>query len=169
MTSPGGQQPPFQGPIRPGRLVGQNVLAAAAVLVFGWLVHVLANHPDGGTGGLSEGTWVALLLILLVVVLLLMVFLSDAVQDRLHGVHHVHAREGDLVIGCPACGTVFSKDPASLDGRFRCDNCGREGTVTDHSLQRQQIRNETCTSCGHIYQEFKEHSECPACHTFNAY
>ena len=158
--------------MRPSRLTAQIILATLAVAAFVWLVNVLVNHPDVGTSALRHSTWIITLLTFLAVDLLVMLVMSDMFYDRVRGVHRVPTRDEDsLVIGCPACGTVFAKPVTQLDEDhpFGCANCGREGFVRDHSLNRKWIRNEHCKTCDTVYQEYKEFSECPTCHTFNQY
>lgn len=156
-----------------GRLAAQTALVLMALALFGWLINVLLNHPDAGTDAMSRGSWILLLLILLVIVLVAMLLMSDLIMNRVRGVDKVPVKpdEDSVIIGCPACGTVFGISEAQATGaeHFACHNCGREGYVRDHSLNRKRIRTEHCNTCGQDYQEYKEFSECPNCHTFNEY
>ena len=173
MTSEGAVQNRSVRTVSAGRLTAQVLLAAAALFLFGWLINVLLNHPDAGTGGMARGSWIVLLLILLAIVLVAMLLMSDLVLDRLRGVDKVPVSpdEDHVIIGCPACGTVFgiSETQATGQEHFACHNCGREGYVRDHNLNRKRIRMEHCNTCGTDYQEYKEFSECPNCHTYNEY
>lgn len=164
------ERPPVQG----ARVGAQAVVLLVIAGIFGWYVHVLVNHPDGGTGSLSQDSWVYLLLTLMVILLVIMLLLRDPLftpRPRSEAWDEYDAPESErYTVGCPACGTVFYRTQEELaDGRFHCNNCGREGRVEHHYLRRSQIRIADCAHCGHTYEQFRQESECPVCHEHNSW
>lgn len=150
----------------PVRITIQAVLAVIGIGIFAYLVVLLDRSADPGA--------LALVLVgLLVVILVAEVLLVESVYRRLVRVPAPLPEPGEednYVLGCPGCGTVFSLTESDMEGgEFECRNCGRQGFIGDRDLNKQEIREERCENCGATYLEYKEHSECPECHTFNAY
>lgn len=80
-----------------------------------------------------------------------------------------HARQGDKMLGCPDCGTVFLKRAHEIDEEherdFPCPNCGTGGHFEPGAHQvTAQVIEHTCTSCGYDYEAYQEHHKCPSCH-----
>lgn len=153
-----------------GRATAQGILAILGVFAFIALVLVWRR----GTTTRDEVAALTALVMTLVVILMVQILLTrrvyDAVFRRVPAALPMTAGEDNFVVGCPGCGTVFTVTEGDLQaGRMACHNCGRAGFIKDYSLNKAAIRDEVCHTCGNKYLEYKEHSECPVCHTFNAY
>ncbi len=149
-------------------LIVQVVLTLVAIATFGAIFLAWRRDADSTTA-------LTAFVGILVVILLLMVVFYGPVFNALFGRRvprslPMSMDDDNYIVGCPGCGTVFTVTPTEIEvGQFSCHNCGRNGHVRDHDLDSATIREEVCNSCGNLYHEWKEHSECPICHTMNAY
>ncbi len=153
-----------------GRATAQGILAIIGVFAFIALFLVWRQ----GTTTRDEVTSLTILLILLLVILLAEILLTrpifDALFRRVPPGLEVTPDEDNFIVGCPGCGTVFTVTEDQLEaGSFDCHNCGRTGYVKDFNLNKGHIQQEVCRTCGNKYLEYRDDSECPICHTYNAY
>ncbi len=154
----------------PARMTWQIVLALLGVGAFITLVLVWLD----GAGRFSDNVALLVLTGVLFTILLVEVLLLRPVYDALFrrvppGLP-LKPEEDNFIVGCPGCGTVFTITQSELDaGSFGCHNCGRAGYIKDYRLNRSNIKDEVCRTCGNKYLEYMDHSECPICHSYNAY
>ncbi len=151
-----------------GPVVIQFLLALVAIAVFVGIYLAWRRDADSTTA-------LAAMVGVLVVILLLEILFFGPVYHTLFGRRAPRAvpmnlDDENFIVGCPGCGTVFTVDEDEVAaGSFQCHHCGRAGYVRDHDLNASQIREEVCATCGNLYHEWMEHSECPICHTMNSY
>lgn len=154
-----------------GRLVGQLILLAVAVLLFLWLINVLADDPvwPDAVDAIAQGGWIAILLILLVIdLIVVIILLRPAFVERIASGASPFDEDPLYMVGCKACGTTFDRRHHEIDEphekRFSCPNCGRVGELRSMRKQKSTVDDHWCTNCDKHYAVYQEHSECPHCH-----
>lgn len=154
----------------PGRFMAQIIFALLGIAVFAALVSVWRDGTTFTDDDMARLALIGALVVILLVELMLLRPIYDALFRRIPAGLPLKPDEDNYIVGCPGCGTVFSVTEDSVrQGEFACHNCGRPGVIKDHNLQSSTIRQEVCATCGNRYFEYREHSECPVCHTYNAY
>lgn len=154
-----------------GRLVGQIVLLAVAVLLFLWLINVLSDDPvwPDAVDGIARGGWIAILLILLVIDLVAVILLLRPVMvERLLSGASPFDDDPLYMVGCKACGTTFDRRHHEIDEphekRFACPNCNRIGELRTMRKRKGHVEDHWCNNCDKHYKIYQDHSECPHCH-----
>lgn len=170
-----------------GRRIGVMVgFVVLAVMAFALLADVRLSYDDplfnGLTPNLERFTWTLLLLIVeafcvLVLVLLLTIRPAGSgmpaptedwtPQDAVT----ITMDDTQVQIGCPGCGTIFTKLLVDVDEEheqdFNCPNCSRPGHLRLGVHRSAHLRNLACNSCEREFTAYRDNAECPHCHAPN--